>query len=232
MHFFFLSDINANIFQTNEEESKHISRVLRLTVGDDVVFTNGKGNLYNCVLIDNHPKRCLFEVRHEDVIPKRKYYLHIAVAPTKNISRLEWFLEKATEMGIDEITPIKCAYSERTAIKPERLRKILVSALKQSQQAWIPKLNDLTSFSELIKKEHNVKKCIAYVSNDHNLLLKEYYKMGNDVLILIGPEGDFSDEETKSALRYGFKPISLGENRLRTETAAVVACHTVVLLNQ
>ncbi len=232
MHFFYLSDINANIIQTSEEESKHISRVLRLGIGNKVVFTDGKGNLYSCVLIDNHPKRCMFEVRNKEIIPKRKHHLHIAIAPTKNISRLEWFLEKATELGIDEITPIRCAHSERTAIKPERLRKILVSALKQSQQAWIPNLNDLTSFSDLIIKDHKVQKCIAYVSSDYMPLLKEYYIKGNDVLILIGPEGDFSEGEIKSALQYGFKPISLGKNRLRTETAALIACHTIVLLNQ
>lgn len=232
MHFFYLADINEKYFQSNEEESKHISRVLRLPVDQEVIFTDGKGNLFNCVLIDNHPKRCTFEVKAKTSVPRRKYNLHLAVAPTKNISRFEWFLEKATEMGIDEITPIKSEHSERVIIKPDRLRKILVAALKQSQQAWLPKFNELKSFSSLLDEVTTDDKYIAYVSQEHNTLLKSAYQQGHDALILIGPEGDFSVDEINKAIQKEYKPISLGENRLRTETAALVACHTVVLINQ
>jgi 16S rRNA (uracil1498-N3)-methyltransferase len=235
MHWFYKLDIGLNRFTTSPEESKHISRVLRMVPGDEAVFTDGQGKKVTAELLDNHPRQCRFTVIDQNILPKpRNFHLHIAVAPTKNISRLEWFLEKATEIGIDEITPLQCDHSERIRIKSERFDKIVVSALKQSRQVWMPKINELTGLSELLRAgiSKDTQKLIAYVSHDHDHLLKEVYTAGNDALILIGPEGDFSESEIKTAIQQGFRPISLGQNRLRTETAALVACHTIILMNQ
>lgn len=235
MHWFYKNESIGDRFIADQDESKHISKVLRLEVGDKVVFTDGKGGQFICVLRDANPKRCLFETIEKKTFPKpRRFRIHVAVAPTKNISRLEWFIEKATEIGIDEITPLQSEHSERIRIKNERLEKITISALKQSQQVWLPKMNELTKFESLIA-EHRIKnqqKFIAYVSEAHDSLLKEKYIPGKDALILIGPEGDFSTDEINKALEMGFEPISLGDNRLRTETAALVSCHTIVLMNQ
>jgi len=235
MNWFFKSDISETVFETEPEESKHIAKVLRMNVGDVTAFIDGKGNLYTCVLQDANPKKCSFAIVEKKFIPKTiGYNLHMVVAPTKNISRFEWFIEKATEIGVEEITPIQCEHSERIRIKKDRLEKIIVAAMKQSQQVWMPKLNDLVDLSTILNNEkyQHYQKFIAYVSKDHKNLLKDSYAISNDAIILIGPEGDFSNLEIKNALEHGFEPISLGENRLRTETAALVACHTIVLLNQ
>jgi 16S rRNA (uracil1498-N3)-methyltransferase len=202
--------------------------------GDKATFTDGLGNACVCELIDNHPKRCVFNILAKENLPHvRDYHLHLAVAPTKNISRFEWFLEKATEIGIDEITPIICDHSERVKVNIERLERVLIAAMKQSQQVWLPQLNEPVDFSDFVHdasaKHLNY---IAWVSKAHQTLLKSHYQPGKDATILIGPEGDFSKNEIDLALSNDFIPISLGENRLRTETAAIVACHTVVLLNQ
>lgn len=234
MHWFFISDEPHEDIVTTPEESRHISKVLRMTPGDHARFTDGRGNLYHCELLDHHPKQCRFRILEKEYIPKsRHYHLHLAVAPTKNISRFEWFLEKATEIGIDEITPLICDHSERIKIKADRLQKITQAAIKQSQQVWLPGLNEPVTFNQFvvdIKKERM--NYIAWVSDIHDKLLQDHYKKDCDVTIMIGPEGDFSPAEIKKALQEGFKPISLGKNRLRTETAALVACHTIVLLNQ
>jgi 16S rRNA (uracil1498-N3)-methyltransferase len=164
--------------------------------------------------------------------PKKDFNLHIAVAPTKNISRFEWFIEKATEIGVDEITPLECDHSERFKLKPDRFEKIMIASIKQSKQTWLPKFNSTTGFSTIIKSPHKGQKFIAFVDEKHDRTLKSAYLPGSDVLILIGPEGDFSTTEIKSAISAGFIPISLGKNRLRTETAALVAVHTINLINQ
>ena len=234
MHWFFNREIQGQTFNTAPEESRHISKVLRMVPGDQAFFTDGVGNLYYCELLDNHPKHCSFRVtKKESIATGKNYHLHVAVAPTKNISRFEWFLEKATEIGIDEITPIICDHSERAKLKTERLDKIMISALKQSQQVWLPVINEAVRFKNFIENPHESHlNYIAWVSPEHNKLLKDKYEKGGDTLIMIGPEGDFSPTEIKSALDLGFQPISLGQNRLRTETAALVACFTVVNLNQ
>lgn len=233
LHFFYYPKAIDRALQTSEEESKHIARVLRMQPGDHANFTDGRGALVEARLIDAHPKRCMFEVVEQTIIPKTKPRLHIAVAPTKNISRIEWFIEKATEMGIDEISPVFCNHSERTKINRERLEKIAIAALKQSQQVHLPKVNELIKLNKLMDEAPaGAQKMIAYLSDDPFALLKNEYQPGNDALILIGPEGDFSSAEISAGLSQGFQPISLGENRLRTETAALVACHTFVLMNQ
>jgi len=216
-----------------EEESQHAVKVLRLQAGDGITVVDGVGGFYNASIINPHPKHCTFEIT-ETVLEfgKRDYKLHIAIAPTKNIERLEWFIEKATEIGIDEITPVICRFSERKIVKEERLEKIIVSAAKQSLKAYFPKLNPLCTFDELLKNHQTSQKFIAHCYEEDKKLLQTEIQKSSDVLILIGPEGDFSKEEVQKAISLGFVPVSLGNSRLRTETAGVVACHTVAILNQ
>jgi 16S rRNA (uracil1498-N3)-methyltransferase len=234
MHWFYLTEIAGEHFITDTDESRHISRVLRLLPDERVIFTNGNGQLFTCKLVDNNPRGCHFEVIEKQLItaPSQRRN-HLAVAPTKNIARFEWFLEKATEIGIGSITPIQCRHSERIRINPERLHKILVAAIKQSQQTWLPALNTLTPLDEFINRQKDAtQKLIAYVSNQPHRLLYDAAEPGKEIVVLIGPEGDFSNDEITHAVQSGFEPISLGENRLRTETAALVACHTLALKNQ
>lgn len=232
MNLFYTPDIVSDQHQLNEEESKHCIRVLRQRKGDIITLTDGKGNLFRAELIADNPKKCILNIIETiSKFGKRKFNIHMAVAPTKNISRFEWFLEKATEIGIDEITPIICENSERKTLNIGRMKKIIISSLKQSLKAYIPKLNEALLFSDFIKTTSPLKKYIAYIDDDVSLTLKGDYQKGEDVLILIGPEGDFSKSELSIARQHKFYPISLGKSRLRTETAAVVACHTIHLLN-
>ncbi len=233
MQLFYTPDIKTNIYTLNEIESKHCIKVLRLNVNDHIQLIDGKGNFYEAKIIDSNPKKCIVEIIETTKdFGKRNHYLHIAIAPTKNIDRFEWFLEKATEIGIDEITPILCEHSERKTIKAERLEKIIVSAIKQSIKAYKPKLNDLMNYSDFIQQNFNGVKYIAHCEENKKVLLKNTYSKGQNVIILIGPEGDFSPKEIDKAINNNFTEISLGENRLRTETAGVVACHTINLLNE
>ncbi|MEI8272578.1 MAG: 16S rRNA (uracil(1498)-N(3))-methyltransferase [Paludibacter sp.] len=216
-----------------EEESQHAVKVLRLQVGDEIVVVDGVGGFYKAKIINPHPKHCGFEIIESQFeFGKRNYKLHIAIAPTKNIERLEWFIEKATEIGIDEITPVICRFSERKIVKVDRLEKIIVSAAKQSVKAYIPKLNQLCTLDELLKRYSASQKFIAHCYDADKRLLQTEIRKSSDILILIGPEGDFSKDEVTTAISYGFIPVSLGKSRLRTETAGVVACHTAALLNQ
>ena len=216
-----------------EEESQHAVKVLRLQVGSGITVVDGIGGFYNAQITNPHPKHCGFEiVESQTEFGKRDYKLHIAIAPTKNIERLEWFIEKATEIGIDEITPVICRFSERKIVKEERLEKIIISAAKQSVKAYFPKLNPLCTFDELLKTQSASQKFIAHCYDEDKRLLQTEIQKSTDILILIGPEGDFSIEEVQKAISLGFAPVSLGKSRLRTETAGVVACHTVALLNQ
>jgi 16S rRNA (uracil1498-N3)-methyltransferase len=216
-----------------EEESQHAVKVLRLQVGAEISVVDGVGGFYKAKITNPHPKHCGFEIIETSAeFGKRDYKLHIAIAPTKNIERLEWFIEKATEIGIDEITPIICRFSERKIVKEERLEKIIVSAAKQSLKAYFPKLNPLSTFDDLLKKHEATQKFIAHCYEDDKRLLQTEIKKSSDILILIGPEGDFSIEEVQKAISLGFVPVSLGESRLRTETAGVVACHTAAIINQ
>ncbi len=231
MHLFYCPDITEGNYTLNEDESKHCIRVLRLKIGDVIYLTDGTGNLHKTELIDDHLKRCtvkILEIQKE--YGKRTFSFHLAVAPTKNISRYEWFLEKATEIGIDQITPIICEHSERKEVKIARLERIILAALKQSLKAYLPKLSEPSKFIQFINMPFDGQKFIAYCEGEPKLL-KHLYTANANALILIGPEGDFSPEEVEQAITAGFIPVSLGNNRLRTETAAVAACHTINLLN-
>ena len=233
MQLFYVPDISGPEVILNETESKHAIRVLRLPHGAHIQIIDGEGGFYEARVTDANPKKCKLEIidsRQE--FGKKNFKLHIAIAPTKNIDRFEWFLEKCTEIGIDEITPILSEHSERKVIKPERLEKILVSAMKQSVKAYVPKLNELTTFKAFIGQDSDAKKYIAHCNDGKKEHLKNIVSEGDDVLLLIGPEGDFSPEEVEWAKEYGFDEISLGTARLRTETAGVVACHIVNLANE
>ena len=233
MHLFYTPDISEETYTLNEIESKHCIKVLRLNTNDQIELIDGKGSFYEAKIIDPNPKKCKIEITktiHE--FGKRNHYLHIAIAPTKNMDRFEWFLEKATEIGIDEVTPLLCDHSERKAIKNERLEKIMISAVKQSIKAYKPKLNPLTKYGDFIKQNFDGTKFIAHCEENEKQSLKANYKTGSNSLILIGPEGDFSPNEIKLAKENNFRETSLGESRLRTETAGIVACHTINLLNE
>jgi len=212
----------------DKEESRHISKVLRKNYGDVIDLTNGKGLFFAAKLINTNPKKCIGEIVKFERQAPLPYHLHMAVAPTKLNDRFEWFLEKATEIGITEITPIICDHSERKVINVDRYNKIIQSAMKQSLKAYLPLLNPVVALRDFISREHSEEiKCIAHCEESDKQLLKNIIQQGRSILILIGPEGDFSENEIKLAIEQNFKPISLGNSRLRTETAALVACHSV-----
>ena len=232
MNLFYAPDLTSGLYHLTKEESRHCIKVLRLNTGDALHITDGRGTLVGARLIDPDPKKCIVEILNtKKEYEKRSYRIHLAVAPTKNISRFEWFLEKATEIGIDEVTPLICDHSERRVVKTDRLERILIGAMKQSLKAYLPVLNEAVNFTDFISQPFNGQKFIASFA-EGNSNLKNIYQSGQDVLILIGPEGDFSPSETEQANNAGFSRINLGNSRLRTETAAVVACHTVNLRNQ
>lgn len=228
---------NPNITETttefsfDKEESRHIVKVLRKSVGDTLNITNGKGYLFTAEITIPDIKKCMVNIVSKMLQPKREYSLHLAVAPTKMNDRYEWFLEKATEIGIDSITPIICDHSERKVIKTERFEKILQSATKQSLNCYLPKLNDTIAFKDFIKQDFKGVLFIAHCEETDRKSLKQQLKSQTDITILIGPEGDFSVKEIETALQNNFIPVTLGETRLRTETAAVVACHSVAFVN-
>lgn len=232
MHVFYTPDIQKRN-ELPEEEAQHCTRVLRLSTGDEITLTDGKGYFYQAEITAASNKRCMVSIR-ESIFqePLWHCHLHIAMAPTKNMDRNEWFAEKATEIGLDELTFLNCRYSERKVIKNERIEKILISAIKQSLKARLPKLNGMMDFDKFIAQDFKGQKFIAHCYEGEKPLLKNVLKADEDALVLIGPEGDFSEEEVKKAIERGFVPISLGKSRLRTETAALVACHTLNLLNQ
>ena len=232
MHVFYTPDI-ATSCEMPEEEAGHCLRVLRLTVGDEVMLTDGKGSFYKAVISAATNKRCQLKVIEE--LPQEKGWtgwLHLAMAPTKNMDRTEWFAEKATEIGFDELTFLNSRYSERKVIKTERIEKILISAVKQSLKASKPVLNEMMDFNKFISQEFQGQKFICHCNEGEKKLLKDVVVPGEDAVILIGPEGDFSPEEVAKAMACGFIPVSLGKSRLRTETAALVAVHTLNLFNQ
>ena len=215
----------------DEQESSHCVQVLRHRVGDVIDVVDGNGYLFNGVLTEAHPKHCKLEVQSVKHVDDLKPVLHIAVAPTKNMDRIEWFAEKATEIGINALSLILCRHSERKNIRTDRVDKIVVSAMKQSQKFFKPQVGDLIAFKQFIQTPFTGQKFIAHCHPGDKVALKSAYQQGEDVLILIGPEGDFSEEEVQLALKNGFIPVSLGESRLRTETAALVACMTIRLIN-
>ena len=232
MQLFYCPEIDSESCLLNEEESKHCLRVLRHRKGDEIFLVDGEGGFYKAEIINDNKKNCELKIIVKKAeFGKRNYHLHIAIAPTKNIERFEWFLEKSTEIGIDEITPFICEHSERKEVKIERLNKVLVSAMKQSIKAYLPKLNKQVKFIDFVKKNFTGQKYICSCDAEKNSSLKNFYKKQNDVLLLVGPEGDFSKEEINHAEANGFKIITLGESRLRTETAGIVACEIINFIN-
>jgi len=232
MNLFYAPDITEPFYQLPEEESKHLIRVLRHKSGDKVHFTDGNGFFYICRIVDDSPKHCKVEViEKQEGDDRRPFTLWMGVAPTKNISRFEWFIEKATEIGIDTIIPFVSFHSERKDIKPDRLNRVITAAVKQSLKSFHPKLEKMMRFKEMISLPFEGDKFIAYIDKAVTLELSKAYTPGNNAFVLIGPEGDFSPEEVEQAKEKGFIPVKLGPSRLRTETAAVAACHTVNLMN-
>lgn len=229
MPIFYAPDIEKTS-QLPEDESQHCVRVLRMKEGDKVEITDGKGNFFNAIISVAHAKHCLVEITETiHQAPLWKGHVHIAMAPTKNMDRNEWFAEKATEIGFDELTFLNCRFSERKVIKNERIDKILISGIKQSLKARKPKLNEMIAFEAFVKQPFEGQKFIAHCYNTDKKELKEIIDPNQNALILIGPEGDFSEEEVAKAIENGFQPITLSNSRLRTETAALVACHTLNL---
>ncbi|MDR2810855.1 MAG: 16S rRNA (uracil(1498)-N(3))-methyltransferase [Tannerellaceae bacterium] len=232
MPIFFAPHIALNP-ELPEEEARHALRVLRLGEGAEVLLADGKGFFYKAVLRSTNPAHCQVTITERyATAPLWNFRLHIAVAPTKNIDRMEWFCEKATEVGIDAITFLKCRFSERSEVNTSRLEKILISAMKQSGKATLPSLGrGMTDFSAFVRQPFDGHKFIAHCREKENLLLARACSPGENTLILIGPEGDFSPEEIDEACGQGFRAVSLGQSRLRTETAAFAACHTVHVAN-
>lgn len=228
---FFAPDI-LNTKELPHDEALHCIKVLRKREGDEILITDGNGFFYEASIVHAHQKHCLVEIKQTIDAPNNwGFNLQIAFAPTKNIDRSEWFVEKATEIGINRITPILCQHSERKDLKLQRIEKILISAIKQSQKAMMPTLDELTTFETIVNQPFEGLKLIAHCYDTPKKYLKELYTKGGNVLILIGPEGDFSEEEVAIAVKAGFEPVTLGDSRLRTETAALFACNTIHILN-
>ncbi len=244
VRFFYVPDASS-VNELPEEEAQHAVRVLRMEMGDEMMLMDGEGVFHRAIVTEATKKRCLYRI--EETLPQERQWqphLHLAMAPTKNMDRTEWFAEKATEIGFDELTFLRCRWSERTVIKTERVEKILVSAMKQSHKAWKPILNEMVDFKAFlqeIKERENrngkvMQKFICHCYEEEGLgekvALKDALKSGEDVLVMVGPEGDFSIDEVKMAEANGFQSVSLGKSRLRTETAALVAVHLMNLINQ
>ncbi|MFL0352488.1 16S rRNA (uracil(1498)-N(3))-methyltransferase [Xanthomarina sp. GH4-25] len=234
MQLFYNPDITQEVTEIifSKEESRHIVKVLRKSAGDILHITNGLGWLFTAKITVADIKNCVAVINAREKQAKRAYYVHLAVAPTKMNDRYEWFLEKATEIGIDSITPIICENSERRVIKIERFEKILQAAMKQSLSCYLPKLHDAISYKEFISQSFSGQKFIAHCEESDKKSLKNEIIPNQDLTILIGPEGDFSVKEIEQALQSQFIPVTLGNTRLRTETAAIVACHSIAFVNE
>lgn len=233
MNYFFQPTLDQSVsqFSLSPEESRHIVKVLRKKEGDILHVTNGKGYLFTVEITVADPKGCRGRiVGTEKKIPPR-FSLHLAVAPTKRLERFQWFLEKATEIGVSEITPILCHRSERRKAPVDRLQRVVQEAMKQSLRTYLPRLNPEVRFADFLTQQHPPMRFIAHCEEDEKMDLKRRVAPDKDVVVLIGPEGDFTREEIEAAYARGFLPVSLGESRLRTETAALVACSTVNLIN-
>lgn len=232
MTIFYTPDISSFRYTLNEEESAHAVRVMRMKAGDEITLTDGRGGWYKACVAKPHHRYCDVEVlEHQAEYGKRPYRLHIGIAPTKNIDRFEWFIEKATEIGVDEITPLLCEHSERKHINIERLQRVMVAAMKQSKKAYVPQLHEMAAFGVWVREMTGNQRCIAHCGEGDRQSLKTICREGQDTVIAIGPEGDFSPQEVTQAVTHGFKEITLGTSLLRTETAGVAACCSVYFMN-
>ncbi|MDR2233846.1 MAG: 16S rRNA (uracil(1498)-N(3))-methyltransferase [Tannerella sp.] len=231
MYLFYAPEIETSTCLP-EEESAHAVRVMRLGMFAEIQITDGKGMFYRAVIVNPSAKCCEVKVTESfRQLPLWPVHIHIAIAPPKQIDRMEWFAEKATEIGVNAITCLHCRYSERKDIKTSRIEKIIAAAMKQSLQAQLPLLTGMTDFRDFIRQPYDADKYIAHCDDSEKVALKDIYQPGNNALVLIGPEGGFSREEIELAKKYDFQPVSLGNSRLRTETAAFVACHTIQVMN-
>ena len=238
MYLFYTPDIDRS-HCLSEDESGHCVRVLRYAAGDTILLTDGRGTTFTARITLAHPRHCEFDIlKAEKQDRNHSFHLHIAVAPTKNAERVEWMVEKCTEIGADEFTLLNCRYSERRQMRIDRLEKIILSAAKQSLTRYLPVIHEMTDFDAFIRSQSGSaaslppQRFIAHCYESDKHLLRDAVERGRDVVMLIGPEGDFSEQEVAAALQTGFLPVSLGNSRLRTETAAVVACHTAILMNE
>jgi 16S rRNA (uracil1498-N3)-methyltransferase len=232
MHYFYQPEITHGANYLEEEESKHCIRVLRHKKGDQLAILDGKGNCHTVRLIDDNPKKCQFELLHKVTLSLPSYAVHLAIAPTKNTDRMEWMVEKCTELGIHSITFIETEHTEKKGLKIERLAKKAISALKQSYSGILPEILGPVKFSDYLNHAPSGQRFIAYVDEGQPDSLWNACNSGRDTTIMIGPEGDFSMQEIEHALSKGYQKVSLGKTRLRTETAGLVACHTIHLKNE
>lgn len=230
MNLFYQPAIQEGVHHLDPDESRHAIKVLRLQTGDQLQLTDGKGSLYETIITVADSKRCCFSIAEKRTISPRNFLISIAVAPTKNIDRTEWFVEKAVELGIEEIHFMLCKNSERKSINLDRIQKIAISAMKQSGQCWLPMCHEMKPFTEIVTGSAD-QKFICYVDQQNADQLKTMAHPEKSYLVLIGPEGDFRQNELDLAISNGFAKVSLGPNRLRTETAALAACHTLNLIN-
>lgn len=230
MNLFYQPHIEQGVLHLSEDESRHVAKVLRSKSGDILDLTDGKGSYFKIRITKADPRKCAFEILERKKQPKKKFFIEIAIAPTKNADRLEWFVEKSVEVGIDKISFMQCQNSERKTINLERIEKIAVSAMKQSGHFWLPQLVALRPMKDVLVSTAT-QKFIAFVDRSNPSHLKSMASSDQEYLVLIGPEGDFSQDELRSAEQSGFLKVSLGSSRLRTETAGVVACHIFNLAN-
>ena len=233
MRIFFTTEISGQYVDLPKDESRHIVQVLRMKEGEYLLVTDGKGSWYTCELKEASSKKCRLKVlEQEEVGTERSYYLHLAVAPTKNIQRFEFFVEKATEIGVDRITPIITDNAERKVVKKDRMERIAVAAIKQSKKAFLPVIDDVIALKDFDQPDENTDiKLLAHCAEGSKSTIAEQIQGKNRILIMIGPEGDFTQREISELIQKGFEPIHLGKSRLRTETAAIAACHSVNLLH-
>lgn len=233
MNIFYGRDIKQTL-HLNEEESRHAVKVLRLSAGDLLYVVDGKGGFYTCQIKTPHDKKCEIKIVEEtQKFGLRDYHIHLIIAPTKNLDRIEWMVEKCVEIGINEISFIQTRYSERKEIKTIRIEKIAVGAMKQSLKAFLPKINEMISWKDFLKKDYlDSQNMIAHLEEGNRKLIQHVAKPKSKYVILIGPEGDFSPEEINQAFQKGFVPVTLGESRLRTETAGLVVCNVLNIINQ
>ena len=231
MNLFYQPLIPRGALYLDPDESRHAVKVLRKRNGDAIRITDGNGVFYEGIITDADARQCAFEIHTSTPEPRRNFKIHIAISPTKNTDRIEWFVEKSVELGVDEITLLQCEHTERQHLKIERLKKNAISAMKQSLKAWLPILHPIISFKDFVPSATEEQKFIAHVDDQNHFHLQRAVDPGLPYLVLIGPEGDFSSDELTLAKRYGFKKVSLGSSRLRTETAGLAACHILNLAN-